>query len=66
MVLGYTLRSMKFEAVEEEMIKDNVLPLIQDYYVTFRNSTSVISSINFLQLYLSVDLGFSAENATGE
>ena len=57
---------MKFEAVEEEMIKDNVLPLIQDYYVTFRNSTSVISSINFLQLYLSVDLGFSAENATGE
>ena len=67
MVLGYTLRSSKFEAVEEELIKEDLFPLLKGYYATFRNSTSVVGGLNFLQAYLSVDIGFSVkEDATTE
>ena len=61
MVLGYTLRSNKFEAIEEKMINEDLFPLLKGYYATFRNSTSVVGGLNFLQAYLSLDIGFSVE-----
>ena len=66
MALGYTLRSKKFDSVEDEIITANVLPLLKGYYVTFCNNTSVISSLNFFQISLSADLGFFFEGEASD
>ena len=66
MALGYTLRSEKFVSVEDEMITANLLPLLKGYYLTFCNNTSIISSLNFLQISLSTDLGFFFEGEAGD
>lgn len=63
-LLGYSLRGQHYQAIEQEILKNEIPKMMITYYIKFRNNTSIVNAIVFLQQCLTVDIAIIPEEET--